>query len=144
VELLLTDLRPEVLPPEMDDGGVITRPQRVDVLHDPIPEGDILIANLFLHHLSDADATSVLARMRASGRLGGVVSDLVRSRWAFSLLRLFLPVFARSAVTVSDGLTSVQQAFSKDEMLAMARAAGIARPRYTEHIGVRSLLWWTE
>src|SRR5262249_61498598 len=52
-----------------------------DVIAEPIPAGyDVVTCSLFLHHLDEADAVSVLAKMRdAAGRMV-LVNDLNRSK----------------------------------------------------------------
>src|SRR5262245_21368332 len=43
---------------------------RADVLRDPLPQGyDAVISSLFLHHLTEEQATTLLRRMAAAGRL---------------------------------------------------------------------------
>jgi hypothetical protein len=45
-------------------------------------------------------------------------------------------------VSCADSLISVQQAFRVEELLALARAAGIAAPRARRYLGLRTLVWW--
>jgi hypothetical protein len=137
-----TDLRPEQLPITAGHPRIEVSRLRVDVLADPLPPGDIVFANLLIHHFDRVDAVALLARMHAAATLGGAVFDLDRNRWAFLLARGILPLFARSAVTVADGLASVQQAFRRDELAGLAREAGIPTPRLKRYLGVRALLWW--
>jgi SAM-dependent methyltransferase len=142
VHLTLTDIDTSHLPAPGRLGGVEVDCRRLDVLEDDLPTADVVFANLLIHHLDDAGAGELLARMRRAGRLGGAVYDLVRGRWAFELLRAFFPLWARSPITVADSLISVQQAFRPEELLRLARGAGIERPRLRTIMGVRSLLHW--
>ncbi|HEV3415557.1 MAG TPA: methyltransferase domain-containing protein, partial [Pirellulales bacterium] len=51
-----------------------------DVLAEPLPEGfDAIVCSLFLHHLSDDDAASLLSRMAGASRRLVLVNDLRRS-----------------------------------------------------------------
>ena len=73
-------------------------------LADPLPHGDLVFANLLIHHFDRDEAVAILSRMHAAAALGGAVFDLDRNGWAFLLARGILPLFARSAVTVADTL----------------------------------------
>ena len=142
VDLLSTDLRPDFLPAARETEPLVIRASKLDVLSDPIPEVDIIIANLLLHHFETKDAASVLSRMEKQSRLGGAVFDLDRNLFAFSFLRFFFPLWVRSPMTVADALFSVQQAFRTNELLDLAIRAGIKNPRIRRHLWIRNLLWW--
>ncbi|HVR75655.1 MAG TPA: hypothetical protein VMT52_15075 [Planctomycetota bacterium] len=142
VELYSTDLRPDDLPAAGSANGVTVIPLRLHALEDPLPESDIAVANLLIHHLDDSGAVQLLTRLAASSRLGGAVFDLDRNPFAFHLLRLTLPLWARSPITVADALISVQQAFRPEELMDLAERAGIPSPRSSRHLGLRTLLWW--
>jgi SAM-dependent methyltransferase len=142
VDLLSTDIAPDFLPQPGRRGRVMVRSARLDALTDPIPEADITIANLLIHHLERAHAVGLLERMRAASRRGGAVFDLDRNRWAFACFRVFFPLWARSPFTCADALISVQQAFRVGELADMAREAGIERPHLRRYVGLRTLLWW--
>jgi hypothetical protein len=138
---MVTDIRPELLPPPSRSGKVVVRTQKLDALSDPLPPHDICFANLLIHHLGWTEAHALLSRMREA-RLGAALFDLDRNFWAFHFLRLFFPLWVRSPVTVADALASVQQAFRPAELLTLAREAGIAKPRLRRVLFLRTLLWW--
>jgi len=143
VDLLSTDIRPEFLPAPGRRGDRITvRAARLDAVLDVIPAADITVTNLLIHHLDRADAARLLASMRGASRLGGAVFDLDRNRWAFQFFRAFFPLWARSPISCADSLISVQQAFRVDELVELAREAGIQSPRARRYVGLRTLLWW--
>ena len=55
---------------------------RFDAAHDPLPEGfDVVFTSTFLHHLSDEQAISLMARMRQSARRLVLIDDLIRGWW---------------------------------------------------------------
>jgi SAM-dependent methyltransferase len=144
VHLLSTDAAPEHLPPPGRRGRVTVRSARLDAVRDPIPAADIAVANLLIHHLDREGAARLLAGMRGASRLGGVIFDLDRNRWAFHFLRAFFPLWAKSPITCADALISVQQAFRRDELIDLAREAGILHARARRYLGLRTLLWWEE
>jgi 2-polyprenyl-3-methyl-5-hydroxy-6-metoxy-1,4-benzoquinol methylase len=102
----------------------------LDVLRDPLPSGyDVVTCSLFLHHLSDADAVRLLARMRAAATSAVIVQDLLRSRAAMRLTWLVTRLFSRNPLILADGPLSVAAAFTLDEAAALARRAGLASMR---------------
>ncbi|MDX2114917.1 MAG: methyltransferase domain-containing protein [Planctomycetota bacterium] len=84
---------------------------------------DYVHAALFLHHLPDIEALTVLAQMDALARAGIVWSDLNRSRLHRALIEpsiWFAPPIVRH-----DGRVSVEGAFTRSEAEQMARRVGI-------------------
>jgi 2-polyprenyl-3-methyl-5-hydroxy-6-metoxy-1,4-benzoquinol methylase len=114
-----------------------------DVLAGPLPDNyDIITCSLFLHHLGDDEAVSLLGRMaRAATRLV-LVDDLMRSRAGYLLAWVGCRVLSRSKVVRSDGPASVAAAFSLEETWALARRAGLERATITRHWPQRFLLTW--
>ena len=142
VDLLSTDVAPEFLPAPGRRGRVTVRSARLDATRDPIPPAEITVSNLLIHHLDRADAVKLLAGMNGASRLGGAVFDLDRNGWAFQFFRAFFPLWARSPISCADSLISVQQAFRVDELVDIAREAGIQQPRARRYVKIRTLLWW--
>jgi hypothetical protein len=135
-------LRTDFLPPAGEQDGVSIEPLRVDALYDPLPRADVGVANLLVHHFDDADVVQLLARLHAACRLGGAVFDLERNAWAFGVVRWLFPLWVRSPVTAADSLISVQQAFRPEELLRLAREAGIGNARVRSCLRIRLLLQW--
>lgn len=96
-----------------------------DVVHDGCPPCDIAVSSLFLHHLDDDHAIGVLQAM-ARAAVGGVVSDLVRSRLGLALATLGTTLLSTSRVARIDGPLSVRAARTPAEYAALARRAGMA------------------
>lgn len=98
---------------------------RHDILaHDLPSDYDVVVSSLFLHHLSDSEAVVLLTRMRESAGQLAIVSDLVRGRSSYLMTLLGTRVLSRSDVVHTDGPLSVRAAFTRDEVLALAGAAG--------------------
>ena len=112
-----------------------------DVLVDELPSGyDVVMSNLLIHHLDDADAVRLLARMRqAAGRLV-VVDDLVRGAAGYLLAFVGTRVLSRSIIVHTDGPRSVHAAFKPAEVVARARSAGLRHVRIRRHWPRRYLL----
>ncbi len=97
-----------------------------DALLLPFEDGsfDYVICSLFLHHLSDKQAVDLLHEM---GRVAGeriFVIDLNRDPLAYYFYKhiagLFLQPFTRE-----DGSLSILRSFTRDEMFALAKKAGL-------------------
>lgn len=99
---------------------------------------DYVLCSMFLHHLSDAEAETVLRTMGALARRGIIAADLLRRRRAYLWIWLFT-IFANPIVR-HDARVSVRQAFSKPEVLALRARAGLAFTAYHKHFGHRFVL----
>ncbi len=112
-----------------------------DVVRDAFPRGyDVYVCTLFLHHLRESEALELLRRM-ASGR-ALLVSDLVRSRSGYWAARVGTRFLTRSAVVHDDARASVEGAFTRPELLALADAAGLKGASVRSHWPFRMLLEW--
>jgi len=114
-----------------------------DVSAGPIPDGyDVVTASLFLHHLDDAPALALLARMaRAAGQLV-VINDLERSRRGWLLARAATRALTRSRVVHADGPASVRSAYTMQELSRMAEQAGLHGARISRRWPCRMQLSW--
>lgn len=113
--------------------------QRLDVLTEPLPGGfDAITSSLFLHHLTEAEATHLLgAACTAAGTLV-LVNDLERSLPGWILAFTASRVLTRSPVVRFDAPQSVAAAFTRREAVALARRAGLTNA----HIGARWPFRW--
>ncbi len=99
---------------------------------------DFCHAGLFLHHLRDMEALTVLRIMQRLGRHGLIWNDLVRSPLAMGIVRSvawLTPPIARH-----DAVVSVQAAFTKKEAMDFARRVDLENIRYRRHLGYRFTL----
>ena len=113
-----------------------------DVLAEGLPPCDLAVSSLFLHHLDDPAATAVLRGMATSARLGGVVSDLIRSRTGLVLAILGTTLLARSRVARVDGPLSVRAARTPAEVRVLADRAGLPQAVVRRAWPERLLLEW--
>jgi ubiquinone/menaquinone biosynthesis C-methylase UbiE len=84
---------------------------------------DFAVSTLFFHHFSPEENRGLLAEMTRVARHGIALLDLRRHRAPALFVSLAGPWVFRSAVSVHDGLASVNQAYTVAEALAIARAA---------------------
>ncbi|HTL53646.1 MAG TPA: methyltransferase domain-containing protein [Planctomycetota bacterium] len=114
-----------------------------NVLSEPLPAGfDIITCSLFLHHLDESDAVKLLAAMKAAGPRLIVLQDLCRSRWGYLLATWGTKLLTRSKVVHVDAGLSVEGAFTRGEMQALADEAGLTGARVVPHWPARLVLTW--
>jgi 2-polyprenyl-3-methyl-5-hydroxy-6-metoxy-1,4-benzoquinol methylase len=114
-----------------------------DVLVDPLPEDyDVMVCNLFLHHLDDADAVELLRRLGLRCRHLLLVNDLIRSPLGYGLAWVGCRLLSRSPIVHFDGPVSVQGAFRMDEALDLAARAGLDGATIRRSWPERFLLSW--
>jgi SAM-dependent methyltransferase len=114
-----------------------------DVLQNPLPTGfDVVTCSLFLHHLGEDEALTLLARMRSAAEHLVLVNDLARSRFNFCAVWLASHLLTRSRVVRFDGPASVRSAFTPTEALALAERAGLAGATVRGRFPCRFLLSW--
>jgi SAM-dependent methyltransferase len=115
----------------------------LDVRRESIPCGfDVLTCSLFLHHLAEEHALSLLRQLRqAAGRLV-LINDLRRCRLGFLLAWLGTRILTASPVARVDGPRSVEAAFTLEEVRALADQAGMEGATLSRHWPCRFLLAW--
>jgi ubiquinone/menaquinone biosynthesis C-methylase UbiE len=100
---------------------------------------DVTHAALFLHHLHGAAAVQLLREMDRVSRLGILVNDLHRHSLAYVGIWGLSRLFGMSPMVQHDGPVSVLRGFRRADLAALARRAGLRRPRIRWHWAFR----WT-
>jgi 2-polyprenyl-3-methyl-5-hydroxy-6-metoxy-1,4-benzoquinol methylase len=114
-----------------------------DAIRDPFPGGyDVVTCSLFLHHLSDDDAVTLLRRMKDAAARLVLVNDLARSRFNYLAVWVACRFLTRSRVVRFDGPASVRSAFTPREALALAERAGLTGATVARRFPCRFLLQW--
>ena len=98
---------------------------RLDVLRERLPDYDVVMCSLFMHHLGNDEVVEVLYKMRCSAKRMVLVSDLRRCRAGYMLAAACSRVFTRSDVARVDALKSVRAAFTTGEFADLAAEAGL-------------------
>jgi len=96
-----------------------------------LPDFDIALCTLFLHHLTNEDVIALLQKLSKKARLGILVNDLHRSRWAFVLFTLFRSLFLKTKIAKYDGLVSVARGFKRKELIKLCQSIN----------GIHSVSW---
>ncbi len=109
-----------------DGIGDIVDFRRCDVFRDEWPgeEYEVVMCSLFLHHLDEAQAVELLAKMYAAATQLVVVSDLRRCAPGLWLTQVAAHTLSRSPVVRVDGPRSVRAAFTVEEVRSLAQRAG--------------------
>jgi len=115
---------------------------QADGLHLPFREGsvDYFMSSLFLHHLSPDKVKILLSETFRSANKGIIMSDLTRGRLPLIAFKISQPIFARNFLTRHDGMASIRRAYTPDELLHLAQAAGLTNARVYRHLGWRMTL----
>jgi SAM-dependent methyltransferase len=143
IEAAGCDISPTAVRTAADAAGRAARFFVHDVIRDPLPAGfDVVTCSLFLHHLSEADAVTVLARMKAAAARLVLVNDLDRSTPGYLAAWVGTRLLTRSRVVHYDGPVSVRQAFTPHEALTLAREAGLTGAAVGRRFPFRFLLRW--
>jgi SAM-dependent methyltransferase len=117
----------------------------LDVLSEPIPANfDVVMCSLFLHHLTDNDAVSLLTKMGHAATRLVLVNDLVRSKIGFLLAHMACRLLTHSRVVRNDGPLSVENAFMVNEVQRLANDAGLRNATVSRHWPSRMLLQWNK
>lgn len=114
-----------------------------DAVRGPLPgRYDAVICSLFLHHLDPPDAEAALRRMAGAAERLLIVCDLRRTRPGLVLAACVPPIVTRSDVVRHDAVASARAAYTAEEMLAMARGAGLTGATVRAAWPQRMLLTW--
>ena len=92
-----------------------------DAVRDPLPPTDVAITICVAHHLSDEQLVGMIRNVgRSSRRL--IVLDLVRHPLPALLFRMFVAPWVHP-INASDGVRSIERAFTPVELGRLARRA---------------------
>ena len=94
---------------------------------------DYVFSSLFLHHFSNEQIVELLANFKQVARRAVLAIDLDRGPLAYHFLPKTRWLFRWKSITLHDGPISVQAGFKKDELLGLARRAGLDRASVSVH-----------
>ena len=81
---------------------------------------DIAVCTLFLHHFDNEQVEDILRRLANRAKLGVVVNDLHRSRFAIVLFKFVSILLLRTKTARIDGLISIARGFKRKELRSLA------------------------
>ncbi len=94
---------------------------------------DFVFSSLFLHHFTNDQVVELLRSFRCLARRAVLAIDLERGPLAYHFLPNTRWLFGWHDITISDGQISVAAALKKDELLSLARRAGLDSARVRVH-----------
>ena len=113
-----------------------------DIRTEGCPSCDLAVGSLVLQRLDASEAEAVLRSMAGAARLGGVVSELIRSRigLAIALAATWPPAGAGRRVAAT--LAAVRTARSLDEYRRLADRSGLPHATVRRTWTQRGILTW--
>ncbi|MCA1810015.1 MAG: methyltransferase domain-containing protein [Lentisphaerae bacterium] len=99
-------------------------------IRDPLPleEVDYVFANHLLHHLPDQTCIALIRQIDRAAPRRYLLSDMLRSFWAYYGFALCTAPFFRNSFIVTDGLASIRRSFTLAEVRALLQAAQPVTP----------------
>lgn len=101
---------------------------------------DYALCSLFTHHFVDAEVVKLLQELRRVSERGIFVIDLHRHPIAYGFYTTIGRLFLHNRLIREDGALSILRSFKPDELLALARQAGLEDAHVTRHFPYRLVL----
>jgi 2-polyprenyl-3-methyl-5-hydroxy-6-metoxy-1,4-benzoquinol methylase len=99
---------------------------------------DYAITSMFLHHVDEEQVVKVFREMDRVAKRGIIASDLLRLRRSYFFVTL--TTLLANRMVRHDAKVSIQQAFSRSEILDLRDRAGISYADYSSHMTHRFVL----
>lgn len=115
---------------------------RGDALKLPFAEGqfDYVICSLFTHHFVEDQVVQILREMNRVARRRIIVIDLHRHPVAYLLYTTLGKIILKNRLLRHDGALSIRRSFNAEELMALAKRAGLSRAGVTRHFPYRLVL----
>ncbi len=94
-----------------------------DLFENDLPEADLVIISMVLHHLDEADVISAIRNLAAKARIALIISELERSLPPYLICQL-LSVAIKNSSAIHDALLSVRKGFKAPEIRNLISRAG--------------------
>ncbi len=94
---------------------------------------DFVFSSLFLHHFTNDQVVELFTGFRAVAKRAVLAIDLDRGPLAYYFLPNTRWLFGWQEITINDGQISVEAAFKRDELLALAAKAGLGGAEVRVH-----------
>ena len=100
---------------------------------------DFVLATLFLHHLTAAQAARVLSDFARVARACFIINDLRRHPVAYYSIRALTQIFTRNRLVRHDAAVSVLRGFTESDLQELAQVADL-RLRISRHFPYRFIV----
>ncbi|MGM0601614.1 MAG: methyltransferase domain-containing protein, partial [Candidatus Rifleibacteriota bacterium] len=94
-----------------------------DLFARDLPEADLVMISMVLHHLDEADVIRAIQNLAAKARIALIISELERSIPPYLICRL-LSVAMKNSRASHDALLSIRKGFTASEMSKLISQAG--------------------
>lgn len=101
---------------------------------------DYAVCSLFTHHFVDPEVVKLLRELRRVSGRGIFVIDLHRHPFAYWFYTTIGRLFLHNRLIREDGALSILRSFKPDELLALARQAGLDNATVKRHFPYRLVL----
>lgn len=88
---------------------------------DLIPNCDIAMFTLFLHHFKNEEIEFLLNSILRKTTNGLIINDLHRHKIAFNFFKVISKVFLKSKTAHHDGLVSIARGFKREELYTISK-----------------------
>jgi len=115
---------------------------RGDAFRLPFVDGqfEYALCSLFTHHFKNAEVVGILRELRRVSSRGIFVIDLHRHLVAYFFYTTIGRLFLHNRLIREDGALSILRSFTPNELLELARHAGLDNPRVERHFPYRVVL----
>ena len=115
---------------------------RADAFRLPFADDqfDYALCSLFTHHFRDAEVVTILRELQRVAARGIYVIDLHRHPIAYLFYTTIGRLFFHNRLIREDGALSILRSFKPEELLTLARRAGIDDPHIKRHFPYRLVL----
>jgi ubiquinone/menaquinone biosynthesis C-methylase UbiE len=101
---------------------------------------DYALCSLFTHHFRNTDVVGILRELRRVSTRGIFVIDLHRHPLAYFFYTTIGRLFLHNRLIREDGALSILRSFTPEELLDLARSAGLDDPKVERHFPYRLVL----
>ena len=101
---------------------------------------DFAMCSLFTHHFRNEDVVTILRELRRVSSRGIFVIDLHRHPVAYFFYTTIGRLFLHNRLIREDGALSIRRSFKPEELLSLARRAGLEGARVERHFPYRLVL----
>jgi ubiquinone/menaquinone biosynthesis C-methylase UbiE len=115
---------------------------RADAFQLPFVDNqfDYALCSLFTHHFKNVEVVRILRELGRVSTRGIFVIDLHRHPVAYFFYTTIGRLFLHNRLLREDGALSILRSFTPDELLDLARRAGLDNPRVERHFPYRVVL----
>ncbi|MEW6712429.1 MAG: methyltransferase [Candidatus Riflebacteria bacterium] len=94
-----------------------------DLFDDDLPEADLIVISMVLHHLEEQDVIRAIRHLTGKARIALIISELERSPAPYLICQL-LSIPMKNCSAAHDASLSVRKGFTAGEMRRMIEQAG--------------------